>query len=110
MQMSSEKGKRGWESLGLRDLLSMLEGEVGELKEAIRDKHNPQHNIGHECIDIANFAMMLRENAQRIERCKIQKQLEQERHSKPDFQFESGQLQTFLCDSGGIGRRTFSEL
>lgn len=56
--------KRGWEDDGYEDLLLRLREETAELARAIR-KNRPPATIIKEAADVANFAMMIADNARR---------------------------------------------
>lgn len=59
LALNRHKGDRaGWMSCPLDRLLSLLDGEVAELKEAIREQH-PCGSVIDECADVANFCMMV---------------------------------------------------
>lgn len=56
--------KGGWENVGAAKLFTLLLGEVEELREAVLEEHTPPRLID-EAADVANFAMMIADNARR---------------------------------------------
>lgn len=52
----------GWSHSSNEFLLSRLQAEVDELHESVR-QHDPPMIIAQEAADVANFAMMLADNA-----------------------------------------------
>ena len=49
--------KHGWQDLSVDRLLSRLEEEVKELREALAK--GDHHNAKRECADVGNFSMMI---------------------------------------------------
>lgn len=49
--------KRDWLHVSINYLLSRLNDEIYELKEAVLEGTDKE--IQHECVDVANFAMMI---------------------------------------------------
>ena len=56
-KLSENIEKEPWDKLSIRTLLCLLDGERGELREAINSGTN--NDIILECADVANFAMMI---------------------------------------------------
>ena len=61
--------KGGWERCDFEYLLGRLNDELGELNELTKDEildYKPSKSrakkVTHECLDIANFAMMIADN------------------------------------------------
>lgn len=73
LRMNNHKGH--WREYSLAYLLQRLDGEIGELKEASKlwssSSSVDQRQllaIVHECADVANFALMIADNAKRTMR------------------------------------------
>lgn len=58
-RLSDNDHKAGWENCSFTELLFRLKDEVGEVEYALINRDN----IVYECADVANFAMMIAENA-----------------------------------------------
>lgn len=59
-------GKNGWKKSNYLFLVNRIEDELRELIEYLISKENTKENrekIKEECADIANFAMMIHDNA-----------------------------------------------
>lgn len=56
LRKNAHKGR--WEDLGTEDAMSLLEGEVGELYQALRGTPNA-FDVIFEAADVANFALMV---------------------------------------------------
>ena len=56
--------KGGWEEMSIDKLFDLMQGEVGELKEALNEGNFV--NILFEAADVANYAMMIAWNALRL--------------------------------------------
>jgi hypothetical protein len=60
--------KKQWKDLPVDYLIMQLKGEVEELEEEINQIHNNNLDFNaviDECCDVANFAMMIADNARR---------------------------------------------
>jgi len=55
--------KPHWRTLSNTQLLLLLDQEILELKEAIKNNYTISH-IQRECADVANFAMMISDNTE----------------------------------------------
>ena len=62
--------KRGWEHATTAYLLRRLKQELGELERALNDKTVTTARIIHEAADVANFCMMIADNALEDSRAK----------------------------------------
>jgi NTP pyrophosphatase (non-canonical NTP hydrolase) len=51
----------GWKTMDMKRLISLLEAEVQELKEAV--EKNSETDIRDESVDIANYAMFIHNQA-----------------------------------------------
>lgn len=60
-KLAKNDHKGGWENVSIEELLTLLEKEVKELKQAIIDGNDV--DIQLEAADVANFAMMAAHNA-----------------------------------------------
>ena len=54
------KGNKGWKDIYYTELFRLLKDEVQELEEALTN--GDRINVCHECVDVANFAMMISDN------------------------------------------------
>lgn len=68
-QLVANDHKSGWDDLSLPRLLQRLEQEAGELRRAIAASpgKNSTQRIIQEAADVANFALMIADNAARAE-------------------------------------------
>ena len=57
LKLRKNDHKGGWSTVTPFTLLDLLEGEVKELREALR--HGDPLDIAQECADVANYAMMV---------------------------------------------------
>jgi len=62
--LDKEDEKTNWKYSSIADLLSLMDGEVHELRMAF-DVCNPEQVMA-EAVDVANFAMMVFDNASDI--------------------------------------------
>ena len=60
-----DRGVEGWKQDATADLLGWLKNEVVELEVALISEDKSNEEIGEECADVANFAMMIFDNHHR---------------------------------------------
>lgn len=59
-----KKGKKGWNNLSNTHLLKRIKEETNEIEEALLNNVSPNEVI-RECVDVANFCMMLADNIEK---------------------------------------------
>lgn len=57
LNVRSKKGRLGWRSKDIEDIVTWLHEEVHELVMAIRNE--PEENIRKECADVANICLFI---------------------------------------------------
>jgi len=65
-EREARNGPRGWDECDREYLLERMLDEFIELREAVRYWNVSSRNICDECCDVANFAMMLFDNHDRV--------------------------------------------
>lgn len=66
LKLRANDHKPGWKDDAVVDLLTRLEEELAELREAI-DESEPAQRVIEEAADVANFCLMISDNAQAVE-------------------------------------------
>lgn len=64
LKLRKNDHKGGWSDTTLETLLELLEDEVRELRDAIRN--GDPLDIAQECADVGNYAMMIADNSEGI--------------------------------------------
>lgn len=61
LKLYENEHKGGWQDCSMSYLLRRLQGELGEVKRAMKANKTPDE-VDRECADVANFAMMIADN------------------------------------------------